>query len=173
MDGSGAWPRVSPDGKPAVYATHDGGASWQRQDNGFPKDQAWWTVKRQAFAYDTLDPVGLYLGNTNGELWASDDEGASFRCLFRHLPHIYSAIAIARSRSRRASSGLPSSASARPRTDSGRHSSGLSVPPADSKPVIECFANSAASAHARSASASSARDARVIARNVEWLLSSL
>jgi photosystem II stability/assembly factor-like uncharacterized protein len=89
MDGSGAWPRVSPGGKPCVYATHDGGASWKRSDTGFPSEQAWWTVKRQAFANDQRDPVGLYLGNTGGELWASDDEGDSFHCLFRHLPHIF------------------------------------------------------------------------------------
>jgi hypothetical protein len=90
MDGSGDWPRTSPGGKPAVYITRDGGVSWHRRDNGLPKEQAWWTVKRQAFANDALDPVGLYLGNTGGELWASDDEGETFRCLFRHLPHIFS-----------------------------------------------------------------------------------
>jgi hypothetical protein len=90
MDGTGDWPRTSPDGKPAVYATHDAGASWQRHDAGFPRDQAWWTVKRQALCTDAHDPVGIYLGNTNGEVWASDDEAASFHCLFRHLPHIYS-----------------------------------------------------------------------------------
>jgi hypothetical protein len=90
MDGGGAWPRVSPGGKPAVYATKDGGASWARRDRGFPTEQAWWTVKRQAFANDAHDPVGLYLGNTGGEVWASDDEGESFHCLFRHLPQIFS-----------------------------------------------------------------------------------
>jgi hypothetical protein len=39
---------------------------------------------------DAAAPVGLYFGTTNGELWASDDEGASFHLLFRDLPHIYS-----------------------------------------------------------------------------------
>ena len=63
--------------------------TWKRCDEGFPREQAWWTVKRQAFAGDGHDPVGLYLGTTNGELWASTDEGASFQCLFRHLPHIF------------------------------------------------------------------------------------
>lgn len=89
MDGTGNWSRTSPSGKPAVYRTTDGGQSWVRKDEGFPTEQAWWTVKRQALAIDDLAPVGLYLGNTNGELWASDDEGDSFRCLFRHLPHIF------------------------------------------------------------------------------------
>jgi len=89
MDGGGDWPRTSPGGKPAVYATRYAGASWARQDERFPKQQAWWTVKRQAFAGDARDPVGLYLGNTGGEVWGSTDEGESFRCLFRHLPHIF------------------------------------------------------------------------------------
>jgi hypothetical protein len=33
--------------------------------------------------------VGLYLGTTSGEVWASSDEGAGFSCIVRHLPHIY------------------------------------------------------------------------------------
>jgi hypothetical protein len=97
MDGGGDWPRTSPGGKPAMYVTRDAGASWQRQDAGFPREQAWWTVKRQALCNDHGDPVGLYLGTTSGEVWASADEGASFRCLFRHLPHIYSVTAGERS----------------------------------------------------------------------------
>jgi photosystem II stability/assembly factor-like uncharacterized protein len=90
MDGTNDWPRTSPGGKPAVYMTRDGGASWQRQDAGFPREQAWWTVKRQAMCNDAGSPVGLYFGTTNGEVWASDDEGASFHLLFRDLPHIFS-----------------------------------------------------------------------------------
>jgi hypothetical protein len=93
MDGTGDWPRTPPSGKPAVYMTRDGGESWKRQDVGFPREQAWWTVKRQAMCADNRDPLGLYFGTTNGELWASDDEGASFHLLFRDLPHIYSVTA--------------------------------------------------------------------------------
>lgn len=89
MDGQSVWPRTSPDGKPAVYATRDGGESWQRLDAGLPREQAWWTVKRQAMCADAHDPVGLYFGTTSGELWASADEGASWTCIARHLPEIY------------------------------------------------------------------------------------
>jgi hypothetical protein len=89
MDGTGDWPRTPPAGKPAVFVTRDGGSSWQRRDQGFPKEQAWWTVKRQAMCADTREPVGLYFGTTAGEIWTSDDEGATFRCLFRHLPHVF------------------------------------------------------------------------------------
>ena len=89
MDAQSVWPRTSPDGKPAVYATRDGGESWQRQDAGLPREQAWWTVKRQAMCADAHEPVGLYFGTTSGELWASTDEGANWTCIARHLPEIY------------------------------------------------------------------------------------
>jgi len=89
MDGTDVWPRTSPQGRPAAYVTRNGGRTWQRLDTGFPAEQAWWTVKRQAMTGDTLDPVGLYLGTTSGELWTSRDEGAKWSCLARHLPEIY------------------------------------------------------------------------------------
>ncbi len=89
MNGTDVWPRTSPDGKPAVYVTRDAGAHWQRQDAGFPAAQAWWTVKRQAMCGDARDPVGLYVGTSNGELWRSRDNGAHWHCIARHLPEIY------------------------------------------------------------------------------------
>lgn len=89
MDAQDVWPRTSPQGKPAVYATRDGGESWQRLDHDLPREQAWWTVKRQAMCADDHDPVGLYFGTTSGELWASADEGARWTCVARHLPEIY------------------------------------------------------------------------------------
>jgi photosystem II stability/assembly factor-like uncharacterized protein len=89
MDGTAVWPRTSPDGKPAAYVTRNGGKTWQRLDAGLPKNQAWWTVKRQAMTADARDPVGLYLGTTSGELWISRDEGRRWACIARHLPEIY------------------------------------------------------------------------------------
>jgi hypothetical protein len=89
MDGTTVWPRTSPDGRPAAYVTRDGGRTWRRLDRGLPRSRAWWTVKRQAMARDDRDPVGLYVGNTQGELWASRDEGGRWACVARHLPEIY------------------------------------------------------------------------------------
>jgi photosystem II stability/assembly factor-like uncharacterized protein len=89
MDGTSVWPRTSPQGRPAAYATHDAGKSWQRLDAGLPESQAWWTVKRQAMTADAQQPVGLYLGTTSGELWLGRDEGARWSCIARHLPEIY------------------------------------------------------------------------------------
>ena len=70
---------------------HDGGhaVAWQRLDQGLPREQAWWTVKRQAMCADTGTPVGIYFGTTSGEVWASTNEGKRFSCIARHLPEIY------------------------------------------------------------------------------------
>ena len=89
MDGQTVWPRVSPDGKPAAFVTRDGGKNWQRLDQGMPKSQGWWTVKRQAMTSDRSDPVGLYFGTTSGELWMSRDEGKRWAPIAQHLPEIY------------------------------------------------------------------------------------
>ncbi|MEO8485190.1 MAG: glycosyl hydrolase [Betaproteobacteria bacterium] len=89
MDSTDVWPRISPGGRPAAYRTLDGGRTWRRQDKGFPKTQAWFTVKRQALTIDDREPVGLYIGNTSGEVWGSRDEGRTWRCLARHLPQIH------------------------------------------------------------------------------------
>lgn len=90
MDGGSVWPRVSPEGKPAVYGSKDAGETWQRLDRGLPRAQAWFTVKRQAMTADDCEEVGLYFGTTSGEVWASFNEGRDWHCLMQHLPHIYS-----------------------------------------------------------------------------------
>ena len=90
MDGTTVWPRTSPDGKPAAYMTRNAGRTWQRQDRGLPRAQAWFTVKRQAFACDQIDPLGLYFGTTSGDVWMSRREGARWTPLARHLPQICS-----------------------------------------------------------------------------------
>jgi photosystem II stability/assembly factor-like uncharacterized protein len=90
MDGTEVWPRTSPDGRPAIYRTCDSGASWERQDEGLPRERAWLTVYRQALTSDAHDPVGVYFGTTSGEIWASADEGAGWTCIARHLPLIQS-----------------------------------------------------------------------------------
>ena len=90
MDGSTVWPRVSIDGKPAVYMTKNSGKTWQRQAAGLPTSQAWFTVKRQAMCADAEPSLGLYFGTTSGDIWMSHDEGKKWTCIARSLPHIYS-----------------------------------------------------------------------------------
>jgi hypothetical protein len=89
MDGTDVWPRTSPGGRPAVYCSRDAGESWIRQDQGLP-ERAWFTVYRLAMTSDREHTVGVYFGTTNGELWGSRDEGASWYSVVAHLPHVYS-----------------------------------------------------------------------------------
>ena len=90
MDGTTVWPRTSPGGKPAVYTTHNAGKTWKRQDQGLPKEQAYFSVKRQSMTADSGSPVGVYFGTTSGEIWASRNEGESWRRLAAYLPEVYS-----------------------------------------------------------------------------------
>lgn len=90
MDGTEVWPRTAIDGKPAVFMTRDAGQTWQRQDRGLPRSQAWFTVLRQAMCADSHERPGLYFGTTSGEIWASADAGELWNCIARHLPQIYS-----------------------------------------------------------------------------------
>jgi photosystem II stability/assembly factor-like uncharacterized protein len=89
MDGQTVWPRTSIGGRPAIYRTTNGGASWRRLDRGLPRSQAWFTVLRQAMCADAHARTGLYFGTTAGDVWASSNAGGSWRCIARHLPEIY------------------------------------------------------------------------------------
>jgi len=88
MDGTDVWPRTSPAGRPAVFCSRNGGASWTRQARGFPQSNGFFTVFRQAMKADHQDPAGLYLGTTSGEIWASPDEGSTWTQIFAHLPRV-------------------------------------------------------------------------------------
>ena len=90
LDGGFPLGRVTPNGKPATYITRDGGKTWKRQDKGFPKKDAWLSLKRQAMTADTRDPVGVYFGTTGGEVWASSNEGKAWSQIANSLPEIYS-----------------------------------------------------------------------------------
>ncbi len=79
-----------PDGKAAVWRTRDAGESWQDLREGLPQENAFFGVLRQAMATDRLEPAGVYFGTSNGELYASADEGESWNCIAPHLPTIYS-----------------------------------------------------------------------------------
>jgi len=96
MDGTSVWPRTAPGGHPAVFRSRDGGRNWSRGATGFPTAHGWLTVFRQAMTCDTLDPVGLYLGTTTGEVWGSRDEGESWRQVASHLPPVLAIEALVR-----------------------------------------------------------------------------
>jgi photosystem II stability/assembly factor-like uncharacterized protein len=85
----GAENRVTPDGRLGVYRTRDGGATWELKGNGLP-DQAWAAVMREGFAYDRLDPFGVYLGTQSGSVFVSTDAGESWSEAASQLPPVLS-----------------------------------------------------------------------------------
>jgi photosystem II stability/assembly factor-like uncharacterized protein len=77
--------RVCP-GQLAVYRTTDAGKTWQALTSGLPGDGDYQSVYRAGLCTDGLDPEGLYLGTSNGQVYASLDLGESWTRLPGTLP---------------------------------------------------------------------------------------
>ena len=73
----------------AVFSTNDRGATWQRNDKGLPPGARLGTV-REGMQTDRLDPLGVYFGTSNGQVWASRDEGKSWDVAAQYLPYVTS-----------------------------------------------------------------------------------
>ena len=80
--------RVPIEGAAKVWRTRDAGASWTPLGKGLPDHDAYFSVLRDAFIADTLDPMGLYFGTRGGVLFASPDEGESWRSIADWLPAV-------------------------------------------------------------------------------------
>jgi photosystem II stability/assembly factor-like uncharacterized protein len=82
--------RCTPDGRCTVWRTNDAGETWAALTDGLPQQDAHLTVLRDGFTTDGQDPAGLYFGTRTGELYASTDDGDSWRLLAQHLPPVLS-----------------------------------------------------------------------------------
>ncbi len=78
-----------PKGKLRVYRTKVGGNEWECLDNGLP-GTSYANVLRDSMTVDNLDPCGIYMGTTTGEIFASADEGDSWTQIISGLPRILS-----------------------------------------------------------------------------------
>lgn len=85
--GDRRWP---PGGSLRVYRSRDGGGTWEPLGNGLPDRHCYVNVLRSAMSVDQLDPCGLYMGTTAGQVFASRDEGARWTLLVDHLPRVLS-----------------------------------------------------------------------------------
>ncbi|MDE0082002.1 MAG: sialidase family protein [Gammaproteobacteria bacterium] len=79
-----------PEGKLRVYRSRTGGGEWEALTEGLPQDNCFVDVMRDAMAVDSLDECGVYFGTTGGQVYASPDEGESWRAIVEHLPRVHS-----------------------------------------------------------------------------------
>ena len=77
-----------PEAKLRFFRTRDAGTSWEPLGRGLPQKDAYETVLRDALAADSSDPAGIYFGTRSGKLYASADEGESWREIASALPSI-------------------------------------------------------------------------------------
>lgn len=85
--------RMPPSGVLRVYRSTDGGASWHLP--GEPVAEACYqAVLRQGLAADGLEPLGLYVGTEGGLIYASRDDGATWRELPGRYPRVLSLRAV-------------------------------------------------------------------------------
>ncbi len=80
--------RCTPEGRLRVYRTRNAGASWEPLTRGLPQKGAYETILRDALTADSLDPVGIYFGTRNGELYGSVDEGKTWKKILGGLPAV-------------------------------------------------------------------------------------
>jgi photosystem II stability/assembly factor-like uncharacterized protein len=81
--------RFPPDGRCRVYRSEDAGETWMGLTKGLPEDGFFSAVMRDAMCADDADPAGIYFGSRSGEVWASPDEGESWRPVAAHLPDVF------------------------------------------------------------------------------------
>ena len=86
----GAENRVFPKGQMTVWKTTSSGKAWRSHTKGLPGPRAYMGVLREGMAVDAADPVGVYAGTNTGQLFASRDEGESWKMISDFLPPILS-----------------------------------------------------------------------------------
>jgi photosystem II stability/assembly factor-like uncharacterized protein len=82
--------RFPPELRARVYRSDDAGKSWTGLDKGLPTEPFCTAVMRDAMCTDNADPTGVYFATRSGEVYASADEGESWRQVAAHLPDVYS-----------------------------------------------------------------------------------
>ena len=80
--------RYPADGKLVVTRTRDGGESFKKLSKGLPQKHAYDLVYRHGMDIDASGK-SLAFGSTTGNLFVSDDGGASWQCVSHTLPPIY------------------------------------------------------------------------------------
>ncbi len=81
--------RVCP-GQFTVYRTRDSGTTWEALTKGLPGPADYQSVYREGLDTDGLEPEGVYVGTSNGQVYASADGGDHWQRLPGTLPPVLS-----------------------------------------------------------------------------------
>jgi photosystem II stability/assembly factor-like uncharacterized protein len=81
--------RVCP-GQFTVYRTRDRGTTWEALTKGLPGPGDYQSVYREGLDTDGLEPEGVYVGTSNGQVYASADGGDHWQRLPGTLPPVLS-----------------------------------------------------------------------------------
>ena len=79
-----------PSSRLRVYRSRSGGNEWEALTKGLPQRNCYVNVLRDAMSVDSLEPCGVYVGTTGGQVYASADAGDSWKPIVRDLPAVLS-----------------------------------------------------------------------------------
>ena len=80
-DQLGGGMRFVTDAKFRLFRSRDGGRNWEPLTKGLPQKHAYLHAMRDGMATDALDPCGVYVGTSTGQLFFSRNEGDSWQLL--------------------------------------------------------------------------------------------
>ena len=89
-DQLGGGMRFVTDAKFRLFRSRDAGRNWEPLTKGLPQKHAYLHAMRDGMATDALDPCGVYVGTSTGQLFFSRNEGDSWQLLADFLPPINS-----------------------------------------------------------------------------------
>ena len=73
-----------------ILRSSNRGNDWEAITKGLPQRNAYLHALRDGMATDTLDPCGVYIGTTTGQIFYSRDNGDSWKLMIDYLPPINS-----------------------------------------------------------------------------------
>ena len=82
--------RYVTDAKMRVYRSRDRGRTWKALTKGLPQENAYLHAMRDGMATDRMNPCGIYVGTSTGQLYHSRNEGDNWQLLADLLPPINS-----------------------------------------------------------------------------------
>ncbi len=89
-DELGGGMRYVTDAKMRVFRSRNRGQDWEALTAGLPQEGAYLHAMRDGMTTDAMDPCGVYVGTSTGQLYYSRDEGDTWKLLADLLPPINS-----------------------------------------------------------------------------------